>query len=91
MRLHNVLLLQNTNCVGNVRKEDTIRLRAISHQELRNHAKAVAVAAHTAKNCPSALCKRGNNLGHSMKYCTINKRTIWCAICADEDDETEDC
>ena len=73
MRFCNVLLLQNTNCVGNVRKEDSIRLRAITHQELRNHA------------------KRCNNLVHSMKYCTINKRTIWCAICADEGHETEDC
>ena len=26
-----------------------------------------------------------------MKYYTINKRTIWCAICADESHETADC
>ena len=48
-------------------------------------------ASHTAKNCPSALCKRCNNVGHLMKYCTINKRTIWCAICADEGHEAVDC
>ena len=45
-------------------------------------------AIHTAKNCPSALCKRCNKLGHSIKYCTINKIIIWCAICADEGHET---
>ena len=26
-----------------------------------------------------------------MKYCTINKRTVWCVICADEGHETADC
>ena len=48
-------------------------------------------AAHTAKNCPSALGKRCNNLGHSMKYCPINKKTIWCAIGTDEGHETTNC
>ena len=47
--------------------------------------------AHTAKNCPSALCRRCNNLGHLTKYCTINKTTVWCVICADEGHETADC
>ena len=58
MRLHNVLLLQNTNCVENVRKEDTIRLRAISHQELRNHVKAVAMR-HTRLKIARQHCVRG--------------------------------
>ena len=26
-----------------------------------------------------------------MKYCPINKKTIWCAICADESHETANC
>ena len=48
-------------------------------------------AAHTAKNCPSALCGRCNNLGNLTKYSTIIKRTVWCVICADEGLETADC
>ena len=52
---------------------------------------ACGSASHTAKNCPSAMCKRCNNLGHLMKYCTINKRMIWCAICTDEGPEAVDC
>ena len=48
-------------------------------------------ASHTARNCPSALCKRCNNLGHSMKYCTIKKRMIWCAMSRDQGHEAMDC
>ena len=44
--------------------------------------KGCGSAAHTAKNCPSALCRRCNHLGHLTKYCTINKRTVWYVICA---------
>ena len=84
MRLHNVLLLQNTNCVGNVTKEDTIRLRTISHQELRNHAKAVAVR-HTRSKIARQHCVRGATTS------TINKRRARCVICADEGHETADC
>ena len=42
----------------NGRKEDTIRLRAIRHQELRYHAKAVAVR-HTRLKIARQHCVRG--------------------------------
>ena len=58
IRLHNVLLLQNTNCVGNVRKEDTIHLRAIIHRGLRTHAKTVA-ARRTRLKIAGQHCVRG--------------------------------
>ena len=45
---------------------------------------------HTEKNCPSAVCQRCNKPGHSMKYCTIDKK-IWCAICTEPDHEASDC
>ena len=41
-----------------VRKEDTIRLRAIRYQELRNHVKAVAVR-HTRSKIARQHCVRG--------------------------------
>ena len=59
MRLHNVQLMQNTNGVGNVRKCDTIRLRAGEiQQEFRKYAKFVA-ARHTRQKIVRQRYVRG--------------------------------
>ena len=66
-------------------------LTSTNSARITESCEASGSASHTVKNCPSATCKRCNNLGHLMKYCTINKRMIWCAICMDEGHEAVDC
>ena len=46
-------------------------------------------ASHTI-NCPSVLCKRCNNHGHTMKYCTMDKRRICCVKFSVESHEAVD-
>ena len=46
---------------------------------------------HTIKNCPAVVCQRCNKLGHALKYCTIDKKMVWYAICTEASHEASDC